>query len=85
MDIDNADMIPSKRLVLEVGGISRCSVGPFEGKKPPWMNVHRLVFRALGTTAKLTISDWTDATTPGGPIGQEILYNFVEVQPYIED
>jgi len=45
----------------------------------------RLVFRALGTTAKLTISDWIDATDPGGPIGQEILYNFVEVQPYIED
>ena len=49
------------------------------------MNYHRLVFRAKDTTAKLTISDWADATTPGGPIGQEILYNFVEIQPYLED
>ena len=87
LDIDNVNMVPGKCLVLEVdissSGLS--SVGPFKGKTPPWMNVHRLVFRALDTTAKLTISDWTDETTPGGPIGQEILYNFVEVQPYIED
>ena len=87
LDIDNVNMVPAKRLVLEVdissSGLS--SVGPFKGKTPPWMNVHRLVFRALDTTAKLTISDWADATAPGGPIGQEILYNFVEVQSYIED
>lgn len=83
LDIDNVNMIPEKCLVLEVDGTS--SVGPFEGKAPPWMNVHRLVFRAVDTTAKLTISDWTDTTTPGGKTGQEILYNFVEVEPYIED
>ena len=85
LDIDNVNMIPAKCLVLEVDGIGYASVGPFRGKTPPWMNYHRLVFRALGTTAKLTISDWTDETNPSGPIGQEILYNFVEVEPYIED
>ena len=83
LDIDNVKMLPAKCLLLEVDSTS--SVGPFSGKTPPWMNVHRLVFRALGATAKLTISDWKDATTPGGPVGQEILYNFVEVEPYIED
>ena len=83
LDIDNVDMIPGKRLVQEIA--SRSRVGPFKGKKPPWMTHYRLVFRAKDTTAKLTISDWADATAPGGPIGQKILYNFVEVQPYIED
>ncbi len=83
LDIENVNMIPVKCMILDVDGQVRA--GAFAGKKPPWMNVHRLVFRALDTTAKLTISDWADATTPGGPIGQEILYNFVEVQPYIED
>ena len=86
-DIDNVKLVPEKCLLLEVdissSGLS--SVGPFKGKTPPWMNVHRLVFRALGTTAKLIISDWMDKTTPGGSVGQEIIYNFVEVGPYIED
>ena len=85
INIDNVDMVPSKRLALEVDGISRCCAGSFEGKEPPWMSVHRLVFRAKKPTALLTISDWPDDATPGGPIGQEILYNFVEVQPYLED
>ena len=83
LDIDNVNMIPSKCLLMEVD--STQSAGPFEGKTPPWMNVHRLVFRAKDTTSKLTISDWADDANPGGPIGQEILYNFVEVQPYLED
>ncbi len=85
LNIDNVDMITEKCLVREVKGIRHACVGTFKGKAPPWMNHYRLVFRAKGTTAKLTISDWTDETTPGGAIGQEILYNFVEVQPYIED
>ena len=83
LDIDNVNMIPAKCLVMEVDSLS--TAGAFKGKTPPWMNVYRLVFRALDTTAKLTISDWIDDATPGGPVGQEILYNFVEVQPYIED
>ncbi len=84
LDIDNVDMVQPKCLVLEVIVNRLPTVDLFKGKAP-WMNIHRLVFRAKATTAKLTISDWTDATTPGGPIGQEILYNFVEVEPYIED
>ena len=51
----------------------------------PVFNYHRLVFRATGTTAKLTISDWTSSDAPGGPVGQQIMYNFVEVQPFLED
>ena len=85
VDIDNVNMVQPKCLVLEVTVDRLSSVGSFKGKKAPWMNIHRLVFRAKKPTAKLTISDWTDEATPGGPIGQEILYNFVEVEPYIED
>jgi len=46
------------------------------------MNYHWRVFRANGTTAKLTVSDWKSAAEPGGPIGQELMYNFVQMQPY---
>jgi len=40
---------------------------------------------AKGPTARLTISDWADETTPAGPVGQETLINFIEIQPYLED
>lgn len=45
-------------------------------------NSHFTVFRAKADSAVLTISDWTDLSTPGGPIGQELLYDFVQIQPY---
>ena len=41
------------------------------------------VFRAKGTTADLTVSDWKSDAEPGGPIGQELMFSFVEVQPYL--
>jgi hypothetical protein len=42
------------------------------------------VFRAKAATAKLTVSDWPDEKEPGGPIGQEQAFNFLEIQPYWE-
>ena len=54
-----------------------------------FVNWHVRVFRAKGTTATLRISDWADPppagsgeAAPGGPIGQELMYNFIKVQPY---
>lgn len=39
------------------------------------------VFRAKGTTADLSVSDWKSDTEPG-PVGQELMFSFVEIQPY---
>ena len=49
-----------------------------------WLNYHWRVFRARSSQARLVISDWASATEPGGPIGQELMLNFVELQPYLE-
>lgn len=57
--------------------------GKFNATHSFWMNYHYRVFRARATTARLTVSDWQSETTPGGPAGQELLYNFLEVQPYL--
>jgi hypothetical protein len=48
------------------------------------MTYHWLQFRAQGPTAKLTVSDWAKPDALGGPVGQEIIYSFVEVQPVLE-
>ena len=45
-------------------------------------NYTYLVFRATQPTAVLQISDWIDEKTRGGPVGQELLFDFMQVQPF---
>ena len=56
----------------------------FDAEHPYWMNLHRRIFRALKTTAKLTVTDWQNAQGPGGRNGQELMFNFIQIQPYLE-
>ena len=55
-----------------------------EPKIPVWITYQWKVFRAKGTTAKLTVSDWPGAPEPGARFGQEQIFNFLEIQPYHE-
>ncbi len=55
-----------------------------EPKIPIWITYHWKVFRATGTTANLTVSDWPSDKDPGAPFGQEQTFNFLEIQPYHE-
>jgi hypothetical protein len=72
IEIDGADLVPEKCFT---------HVGP-GARKGTHLNWHVRTFRARGTTVRLRIMDWSDAQVPGGPIGQEIAYNFIKVQPY---
>ncbi|MBO11054.1 MAG: hypothetical protein CMJ68_09840 [Planctomycetaceae bacterium] len=53
------------------------------GNKPTYPCYHRIVFQATKSTAKLVISDWHNPGDPTGPVGQELLFNFVQVEPYL--
>ena len=57
-------------------------LGKFDRDYSAYMTFHWRVFKARGETATLTISDWAAQTEPGGPVGQEIMMNFVEIEPY---
>jgi hypothetical protein len=48
------------------------------------MNYHQQVFRATAKTAELQLSDWTADTASNGPEGEELIWNFIQVQPYFE-
>jgi hypothetical protein len=56
----------------------------FTANAPFWMTYHYLRFRAAGPTAKLVITDWAKPDAPSAPIGQELILNFVELQPVLE-
>ena len=53
------------------------------GNKPTYPCYHRIVFQAVKSTARLVISDWHSPGVPTGPVGQELLFNFVQVEPYL--
>ena len=56
---------------------------PFSEQNQPWFNQHWRVFRAKKSSAALTVLDWSGEDEPGGPTGQEIAYNFLELQPFL--
>lgn len=51
---------------------------------PAWITYFWKVFRAQGTSARLTVSDWPADKAAPGPFGQEQTFNFVEIEPYHE-
>lgn len=59
-------------------------LAPFVGQNRYYFKVQRLIFRAEGPTATLKISDWKDDAEPGGPVGQELIFNRIDVHPYLE-
>lgn len=82
--IDNVEMLKGPRYNYDTVYPSHygSKVGKFNKDHPAYMNFHWRVFRAKSKKAYLTVSDWTKANEPGGLVGQEIMYNFVEIQPY---
>lgn len=83
--IDGIELIPENRFhELFASGRAGHVYGLFRDGNHLYITYHRLVFRAKGTEAQLTISDWERQEEPGGQIGQRLMHNFIEVQPYLE-
>ena len=81
--IENADLIPGPRRNFQSTyanhpGHTR---GKFKGAYHAFMNYHWYIFRAKGTSAKFIISD-NAPNVPAAKVGDEVMFNFVEVQPY---
>ena len=81
VQVANADVLPG---AFACPFHSARGPEPFTTTHPFWMTYHWLRFRATGPTASLSISDWASDAEPGGPIAQELMVNFVELQPVFE-
>ncbi len=57
---------------------------PFSADNRCYFRIHQLIFRARGPTAQLVIEDWKSDSEPGGPTGQELMFNMIDVHPYLE-
>ena len=84
--IEGGETIPEKSFQHVFPNCYDHFVGPFDSAEHrAWMNYHQRVFRATAAEARLVISDWAGDQEPGGPIGQELMYNFIEVEPYLAE
>ena len=81
--IDGVELLPEKSFRQVLG--CQHSYGSFSSGNPLYVIYVRVVFRPTRETANLTFSDWASDKEPGGPTGQELAFNFIEVQPYLED
>jgi hypothetical protein len=80
--VTGAEVLPDKQFQHVFANCYSHHLPPYDDRNHAWMNYHWLVFRAGSEEAKVSIADWLDETTAGGPAGQEIAVNFVQVQPY---
>jgi len=82
--IGNVDLLPERCFDHVFANCYTHHVGKFNEKNRYWMNLHERVFRPRAETAEVTVSDWASEDQPGGPIGQELMFSFIEVQPYFD-
>jgi hypothetical protein len=85
VSLSDVTPLPEKSFVEIRPNHKENHLGAFDGKNSFYFNYHLKVFRANQTHATLTISDWQTDQDPGGPAGQELMYNFVDVQPYFDE
>jgi len=82
VEVGGAEVVRDKSFVHVFPNCYSHHDGPFNDRHQAWMNYHWTVFRAKGEQSALSISDWASPSAPGGPPGQQLMVNFVQVQPY---
>ena len=83
--LDGVELLPEKCFQHVFPECYSHDLGPFNRDHRFYMNYHVRVFRAKSGKAMLAISDWAGTTDPGGTVGQELILNFAELQPYLPD
>ena len=83
--IDDVELIPDKTIEHTYARAGRFGSASFTAKNPAWLTYRRIVFRAKNNESRLILSDWMSDDAPGGPIGQQLIHNYLELQPYLEN
>jgi hypothetical protein len=83
VSLPGAKVVPGRELHIPYYCRDSVEFRPFDAKSGPcWLNYHWVLFRAESETAQLMVSDWVDPKRPGGGLGQELVFNFFQVEPY---
>lgn len=85
IQIEDASILPDRRFQFVFPNNYGHTLLNFGKGHPYWMNYHWYVFKANSKTAMLTIKDWITQTgaRPLRARGQQLMLNFIEIQPWI--
>ena len=83
--IENVEIVAEKSFQSLIKSCYAHRVKSFNRNKPYRSNYHQRVFRAKDKTARLALSDWGSENKPGGPEREELIWNFIQVQPYFPE
>jgi hypothetical protein len=83
--LDDVEVLPEHTFQAQSLCHPGYTYGPFNSGNLYRSNYHQVLFRARRPNTRLSLSDWAAESTPGGPEGQELVWNFVQVQPYFSD
>ena len=83
--LEGVTVLPEKSIQHVIANNYAHQLGPFKDQNKAWMNYHFRLFRATSPEGKLTLADWANPEAPGGPAGEELMFNFIELQPYLEE
>ncbi len=78
IQLENVTVIPDKSFTAIIPSASYVDIKTND----TWLNYYSYQFRANGQSARVTVTDWSSEQGPGGPIGQQLMFNFLQVQPY---
>ncbi len=77
--IDDVDIDEAKSFQVKIKSCYSHTTDLFDRTNPYRLNYHQTIFTPRGETARLTFSDWA---SPTGPADEELIWNFIQVQPY---
>ena len=81
--LENATLVPERCVTYQFDNPPWHNYPPYDGNdNKAWITYHWYLFRADASTARVTISDWSSDDQPGGPIGQQLMFNYLQVHPY---
>ena len=83
--IDNVDLITEKCFQAIIKSSYAHTYKAFNKSNPYRLNYHQIIFRARGAKAILQFSDWGSEKIPEGQEAEELIWNFIQVQPYFEE
>ena len=85
LKLENVTLLPKKCFTSVIANCYSHAHPPYDRNHKAWMNYHWRILRAKGRTARVTVTDWASEKEPGGPIGQELMFNYISVQPYFSE
>lgn len=85
IQLDNVELLPERCFDETYRNLIASPEAGFDTNNPYWSTYHQRIFRATPDPATLTVTDWDADGRPAGPVGEEMIFNFVEVEPCLPE